>query len=57
MLRFTYFCQITEKYAAPTAAHGKQIIEMLKNSKCLGAVHITLWENKDSCAGYYRCDT
>ena len=43
--------------SATTAAHSKQIIELLKNSKCLGDGHSTIWNNIDICAEHYRYST
>ena len=43
--------------SSATATHIKQIIELLKNSKCLGDSCSTILENKYGCAEHYRCDT
>ena len=37
--------------------YHKQIINIMKKSKCLGACHSTIWENTDGCADHYRCAT
>ena len=46
-----------KQVADTAAAHIKWIIELLKNSKCLGSVHINLWKNTDWHAEYYICAT
>ena len=43
--------------AAKTAAHSKRIIYLLKNIKCLGAGHSTMWDNIDGCTYHYRFTT
>ena len=40
--------------AAITAEHSKLIIELLGKIKCVGAGEITIWDNTDACAEYYR---
>ena len=46
-----------KQYVATKSAHRKRIIDLLKNSKCLGAGHSTIWESIDSFTKHYKCDT
>ena len=46
-----------KQYADTTAAHIKLIIELLKDSKCVGAGVSTIWNSTYSCTEYYRCAT
>ena len=43
--------------AVTTAAHSKQIIDILKSSNVLDVSHSNIWENTDGCDEHYICDT
>ena len=44
-----------KQYASTTTAHGKRLIELLKEQKVLTSTLSTIWGNTDGCAEQYIC--
>ena len=57
MLCFTCFCLIIDNKMHPQQLHSKQIIDLLRKQKCVGAGIVTIWYNIYGCAEHYICAT